>query len=368
MHTSFSDSATLGKFNPQAVATIETLTPAVVFGPGGVEAIISKLEADVRAFTTDISTEAGRKAIASLAYKVARSKTALDDMGKELVADLKTQTGKIDAERRIIRDRLDALRDEVRKPLDDFENAEKERVAAHEAVIAAILAACDLSGDAGTAAINSRLGAVRDLSQRDWQEFVARATAAMDTARKTLESALAQATKREAEAVELVRLRAEQVAREQADREAKIAAEAAERAKVAAEAKAAREAQEVAAKAETERKRVEREKADAIARAEKAEADKKAAAVKAALDAKNAAEAAERNRLASIEAERKRVADAAAKEAAEKSRREADKAHRAKFNNEALAAFEALGFAKEPSRLLVEAIARGEVPHVSINY
>lgn len=351
-----------------ALVTIDTLTPAVVFAPGGVESIISKLEADVRNVVTDISTEAGRKAIASLAYKVARSKTALDDMGKDLVAGLKAQTGKIDAERRIIRDRLDALRDEVRKPLDNFENAEKERVAGHEAILAAILEAAQLSADAGTAAINARIGAVRDLSQRDWQEFAARATATIDTARKTLETALAQATKREAEAAELARLRAEQIAREQAEREAKIAAEAAERARIAAELKAEREAAEVAARAEAERRRVDKERADAIARAEQAEADKRAAAATAVQDAKNAAEAAERSRLAAIESERKRVADEAAKEAAEKARREADKAHRAKFNNEALAAFEALGFAKEPSRLLVETIARGEVPHVSINY
>ena len=37
-----------------AIITIETLTPAIVFAPGGVENIISKLEADVRAISTDI--------------------------------------------------------------------------------------------------------------------------------------------------------------------------------------------------------------------------------------------------------------------------------------------------------------------------
>lgn len=351
-----------------ALVTIETLTPAIVFAPGGVESIISKLEADVRAFATDISTDAGRKAVASLAYKVARSKTALDEMGKDLVADLKAQTGKIDAERRIIRDRLDALRDEVRKPLDDFENAEKDRVAGHEAALAAILAAGQVDQDSGPASINSRLGAVRDLSQRDWQEFAARATATTDTVRKALDAALAQAMRREAEAAELARLRAEAAAREQVERDARIAAEAAERARAAAEAKAKREAEEAAAKAEADRKRVEKDRADAIARAEKAEADKKAAAAKAARDAKDAAEAAERNRLASIEAERKRVADAAAKEAAEKARREADKAHRAKFNNEALAVLQSLGLEKETGMAVLAAIARGEVPHVSINY
>jgi colicin import membrane protein len=340
-----------------ALVTIETLTPAVVFAPGGVDAIISKLEADVRAVSTDISTEAGRKAVASLAYKVARSKTALDDMGKQLVADLKAQTGKIDSERRVIRDRLDALRDEVRKPLDDFEQAEKNRVDAHEINIAAIMQAAQFGPDANSAEIKQRLEAVGTLTQRDWQEFAARATAAADEVRKVLAAALTQAEKREAEAAELARLRAEQAAREQAEREARIAAEAAERAKADAEAKAKREAEQVAAKAAAEQARVERERADAVARAEKAEADKKAAS-----------ERAERDRVAAIEDERRRVADAAAKEAADKARREKDKTHRAKLNNEALAALTALGVEGELGKAVIAAIARGEVPHISIEY
>jgi colicin import membrane protein len=351
-----------------ALVTIDTLTPAVVFAPGGVEGIISKLEADVRAVATDISTDAGRKAVASLAYKVARSKTALDEMGKDLVADLKAQTGKIDAERRIIRDRLDALRDEVRKPLDDFENAEKDRVAAHERALAAIAQYVQVSQLMAVPELKQALEDIGKIAQRDWQEFSARATATVDEVRKMLGTTIAQTEKRDAEAAELVRLRAEQVAREQADREDRIAAEAAERARMEAESKAKREAEEAAAKAEAERKRVEKDKADAIARAEKAEADKKAAAAKAARDAKEAAEAAERNRLASIEAERKRAADAAAKEAAEKAHRETDKAHRAKFNNEALAVLQSLGLEKETGMAVLAAIARGEVPHVSINY
>ena len=339
-----------------AIITIETLTPAIVFAPGGVENIISKLEAEVRAIATDISTEAGRKAVASLAYKVARSKTALDEMGKQLVADLKAQTGKIDAERRTIRDRLDALRDEVRKPLDDFERAEKTRVDGHEVAIAAILQAAQV-GDLDAAGIKARLEQVGSLTQRDWQEFATRATATADEVRKALQAALALAEKREAEAAELARLRAEQAERERREREERIAAEAAERAKAAAEAKAEQDAAAAAAKAAAEQQRIEREKAEAIARAEKAEADKKAAAEKA-----------ERDRLAAIETERKRVADAAAKEAAEKVRRERDKAHRAKINNEALAVLTSLGLETETGKVIIAAIAKGDVPHISIEY
>ncbi|MFB6449292.1 hypothetical protein ACFDR1_16890, partial [Bradyrhizobium sp. 1AS5L] len=211
-----------------ALVTIETLTPATVFTPGGVEAIISKLEADVRSVKTDISTDAGRKEIASLAYKVARSKTALDDMGKDLVADIKAQASKIDADRRIIRDRLDALKDEVRKPLTDWEDAEKNRVAGHEQAITAMTQLLHTPAS-GSDDIRRYLGELSQIAQRDWQEFAARATGTADEVRASLNRSLAETVKREEEAAELARLRAEQVEREKKAREDQIAAEAAER-------------------------------------------------------------------------------------------------------------------------------------------
>ena len=102
----------------------ETLSPLAVFGEeGGVDKIIERLRTDAlaQAATLGIETEAGRKALNSLAFKVTRSKTALDDMGKSLVEDQKRRLAKIDQERRRIRDECDKIRDEVRKPLDDYE-------------------------------------------------------------------------------------------------------------------------------------------------------------------------------------------------------------------------------------------------------
>lgn len=120
------------------LAVVQKLTPAVVFAPGGVQDILHKITREVRSAQTDISTKAGREAVASLAYKVARSKTALDEMGKTLVADWKSRSAAVDAERRTIREKLDELKDEVRKPLTDWENAEKQRINTHELAIAAI--------------------------------------------------------------------------------------------------------------------------------------------------------------------------------------------------------------------------------------
>ncbi len=97
---------------------LETLVPAQVFTPGGVDPIIARIRAEVTAEDIDISTPTGRKRCASLAYKVARSKTFLDDMGKKLVEGWKTSAKLVDAER----DRVEAA-----------EKAEQDRIAAEAA-------------------------------------------------------------------------------------------------------------------------------------------------------------------------------------------------------------------------------------------
>lgn len=348
---------------------VEKLTPMAVFAPGGVDDILAKIAREVRSVHTDISTKAGRDAVASLAYKVARSKTALDKMGKELGENHYKSWKAITSERSRIETELDALRDEVRKPLTDWENAEKKRIDDHEAAIANIVLLADISELEPTAAtVSDRIITMEQLPVRDWQEFAKRSEAATAETKLKLGSALSAAVRRESERAELERLRAEQVAREQKERDDRIAAEAAERARVEAEQKAAREAEEAARAAEVERRRIEQEKAAAIARAEKAEADKKAAAAKSEQDAKDAAEAAERNRLAAIETERKRVADEAARVAAETAKREANTKHRAKINNEVLAAFVGKGVDPEIGKAVIAAIARGEIPHTRISY
>jgi hypothetical protein len=94
----------------------------------GLDPIIEKIKAEVLSMVPDTSTKKGRDAIASNAAKVSRSKTYLDGIGKELVDKLKEQPKLIDAERKRVRDTLDALRDEVRKPLTEWEEREKQRV------------------------------------------------------------------------------------------------------------------------------------------------------------------------------------------------------------------------------------------------
>ena len=114
------------------LVVIEKATALDVFkSSDSVEDIISKVEREVESFVADVNTTKGRKDIASMAYKVAQSKTYLDGLGKDLVAELKEVPKLIDANRKTVRDRLDALRDKVRQPLTEWE-AEEERIKAEE--------------------------------------------------------------------------------------------------------------------------------------------------------------------------------------------------------------------------------------------
>lgn len=93
---------------------------------------LHQIESQAKNIVFDVDTKKGRDAIKSLAYTVARTKTYLDDLGKDLVSQYKELPKKIDASRKYMRDSLDALRDDIRKPLDAWEE-EQARLAAIEA-------------------------------------------------------------------------------------------------------------------------------------------------------------------------------------------------------------------------------------------
>jgi hypothetical protein len=309
---------------------------AAVFGCGGIDPLLEEIEAKARSFVADASTTKGRKEIASMAFAVARTKTALDEAGKNLVAERKKIIGLVDAERKMVRDRLDALRDEVRRPLDEWEQAEMDRASALEARLAKISGPpCGTSAHAA-----ARIAWLESVEiDETWQERAADAAKVKDAAIrewKAYRIVTAASEQAAAEAEARAKAEAERVQRE---REERIAREAAERATREAEQRAAKE------KAEAERRAIEAEQ-----RAKQAEADAERKAQEAV-----AREAAERRRIAEEE------------EAARK-RREDDEKHKLKIMESACKALLAIGLSQESALSVVLAISNGKVPHISISY
>lgn len=357
------------------LALINIPNPLQVFStPKGLDSIIDKIEAEVKSIDRDISTAAGRDNIRSIAFKLARSKTALDKMGKELTEEQRQVVNAVNEERRRAWARMESLQEEIRKPLTDWEDAEKERVEGHEYAIACISASDTWeTSPVPSAMIQERItGLPAQFEGRDWQEFKARALQAYDNMMGALNTRLTIALKQESEAAELAKLRAEEEARKQAERDAKIAADA----KAEAERKAKEAADVLAAKVKEEQAAAAKREKDALEKAAKAEQDRIDAEQKAESDRKIAAEKAESGKRAAAEAAAKAERDklAAAQEAERKATeaREADKEHKKKINNEVLSALVAvLNTAIAPedqAKAIITALAKGGIPHVKITY
>ncbi len=296
---------------------LEKTNALELFVPEKVDDFLSKVEKEVLSFEGDISTDKGRKEIASFAYKIAKLKTKFDDLGKELVSDWKEKSKLVDAERKKGRDKLDELKDLARKPLTDFENAEKERISNHENNILVIANLAVFEEKPSLETIKSRLVKLDDFKLETFEEFKTRATETKEISELKLNKILADTEKEEAEKAELERLRKAEEERKQKEREEQIRQESEAKAK---------------AELEAEKKRAEIEKQQAL------------------------------------EAERKRVADEQAKAKAELEAREKDKNHKAKIHNEALVGLVALGLSEEVAKNIVKAIALNQISNIKIVY
>lgn len=349
---------------------------AVFSADKGLEPWLQQIRTEIDGFTPDITTRKGREAVASMAYKVARSKTALDDVGKKLVAELKEIPKKIDAERKRVRDTLDAWQEEVRRPLNEWQAAEDARVEKHTDGIDWLRNRDDMLSELSAEQIRVRIAETEAVAiGEQWEEFEAEASREKDKALGLLRAALTKREQFEAEQAELARLRAEADERAKADREAAIAKEAAEKARLEAEQRAqaereeaARREREAAQAAERRELELQMQAEQAQRAAEKAEADRVAAEQRAEQNRidteRRHAEALERARLDEIARQEAKAAEAARQQAA----READKAHKAKIMGAAKEALMGMNISEELAKAIVLKIARREVPNITINF
>jgi colicin import membrane protein len=330
---------------PTGLIVVSKVNPTEVFVEGKYQDLLSEIERRAKDFTMDLSTVSGRKEIASMAYQVARSKTFLDNVGKDLSSDLTSKLNKLNGNRKKIREFLDDLKEEVRQPLTVWEEEQKKVEAEEKA---------------------------RNEFEAAWESAIVENE--LINQRKEAERLKAEVERLEAE--RQAKEEAERQAREEAERKAKEEAE-----RKAREERIAREAEERAKREAEERVRMAEE--EAIRRAEEA----RLAAEKAERDRVEAAERAERDKQEAVEAERRRAAEEAEmqerarleveareQERIEAERREqeriaADRSHRAKVNLQAamdLSEHALIG--EELAKVVIKTIAKGLITRVSISY
>ncbi|HDW1351322.1 TPA: hypothetical protein RK213_004124 [Klebsiella michiganensis] len=307
--------------------------------------LIEAIEKEARSLVPDVTTKKGRDAIASMAHKVARSKTYIDNAGKDLVAELKALPKQIDESRRVARERLDALKDEVRRPLTEWE-AEQERIKAEEAM-------------------NAMHAEALEMNIKFDQELAAKFEADHEMALLMDKDIDRERADKAAEAERQRIAREEEIAR-QAEEKAKR--EAAEKAQREIDAAAAREREAILAKERAERERIEaQQRAELEQReaAERAEREKQAA-VEA--ERRKAQEEADRIRREAEQREQARLAEEKRK-ADEQARREADVKHRKAVGTEIVKDLLAnTSLTRDQAIEVLTAIKDGNIPHTGISY
>jgi hypothetical protein len=375
------------------IDSISDATAPAIYVKGGLEPFLIAVQQEVFGEVPDLATRKGRDRIASLAAKVSKSKVAVEKPGREYLKRLKEMPKVVEEELREFTRAMDLLRDETRKPLTEWEEAEAARVANHGATVQSLR---DMAMTDGLAAADLRTQIDMLESYKvgpHLEEFEAEAHRVKDTALVMLRNGLVKREQHEADLAAIAKFQAEQAERDaQAERD-RIAKEAAERATREAEAKAkaereAAEQRERDAQAAAERRELElkleaeasaRRELEAKQRADQAERDaieQKSAAERARIAAEQQAAQdkidAQARQEAAVEAERKaalqRQADEAARVEREARAREADRAHKSATLKAAKEAIMGAGLSEDQAKAVVKLIAAGQVPNVKIQY
>lgn len=351
-----------------AVTAIEEISaeraPAI-YGHNALSSFVSAARKAVSGEVPDTSSRKGRERIASLAAQVSRSKTAVEKPGREYLKRIKELPKAIEAELREFVQQMDALRDEVRAPLDAWEAEQariqrelEEREASIEAAIKRLHLACVTKPEDNSETLARYLQALEDeYRATDYGNRADEAAVVYQASLESLQAALARRQQYEAEQAELAELRRLQAEQQQREREREIAEQAAEQARQEA-AQKLREAEDAAARAEQQRQQEQEESARRLQEAEQRaqqqaeQAECEAAERQARLD--------EDVRLRLEAEQRRKEAEAAA--------READRNHRQAVLRAAKEAVMGCGIAEDQARDVIKLIAAGQVPNVKIHF
>jgi DNA repair exonuclease SbcCD ATPase subunit len=252
--------------------------------PKSLDGLYDGIEKMAKGLVADPLTKEGASQIKGCAKQIASVKIKVDNIGKQVKADVNRLPTLIDDNRRVFVRKMEALQDEIRRPVTEIEEREDE--------IARISQIQQHLMEAGSDTIRQNIEFVKaiPLTSEKWKESLEKATKAVNGEINALETMLKAAEKREAEARELEELRKKQEEAERIIREQKIREEAERKAREEAEARAAAEkACLEREKQEAERKAAEAERAAQEAR-EREEADRnsKEALERAAIGAQQA--------------------------------------------------------------------------------
>lgn len=310
----------------------------------GLKEIVQRARDVVEDFEHDMTTAAGRKRTASLANRVARFKVKLDGMRKDLVSDWKKKALIVDTNGKVVRDELDKLKIEARKPLTDWEQAEEERVNKLNNRILRIDRFLVFDKTPTLDELIARVEEVKSyIIDESFEDFVIDAEMRRVRVIEKLQVVIAQEEKH----LEIIQLRQEKEERERIEAQKVVESEKARNAEKLRNAEEARK--KALQEAKNSELRAQEERENRIVIEAKVKAEQKAAEQQARLDEQR--KIAEEKRLEREEYELK-LAD---KKYIEKVKQE---------SAESLLKWVDVATAKD----IIQAITDGKVDHVTLNY
>lgn len=352
-----------------ALLKIEDITadnaPAI-FGHNSLSRFVELARAEVVGEVPDLTTDKGRKRIASLAATVARSKTAVDAAGRAYLKKLKEMPKGIEAELREFITAMDALRDEVRAPLNEYEAEQEAKKAVVQEAMDELTNYYTLPDEGcDSQAIRFRYAQLQSPAPtvEVFGDRLEEAVTKQQYGLGILSKALDERLKFEKDQEELVESRRKIAALEE---EARI--------KAAADKAVEDERQRVAQEQQAQRDEDARKVREADERAQRAEQGRQAVERQAELERQQSAQREEQARLD----EQRRQQDEAAEAKRQQEAREANRAHCGAINKAALEALLAVNMSADgqpesflsqaEAKAIVTAIIRGQIPAVGITY
>jgi len=319
------------------------------------------------------STPKGEKEARSHIFTLRKTKTAID---KARAAEKKSSLdyGRlVDSQAKTLISEVEDMIKIHQDPLDEIAQKEEARINAIKARMEAIDVYFTVTSADGAESISNSIEALtHTIIDASFQELQGDAMVIHKNALDHLNCELIEAQRIEHDRAELAKLKAEQAAREQKEREERIAREASEKAEREKAEAIEREQAAIAAQAKAEQDAIEA-KLRAEEQAKQAESNRIAAEAKAKQDAieaqaradENARIAAENARLAEVERQRKQ----AKIERIERELKEADIENQRRVHNEIINdLIHALKIDEEKAKAIVKVIAQRKISHLNINY
>lgn len=175
---------------------------------------LTRAEAKREAAKFDVNTATGRLNIISVSVTVRDKKVKLRKAADASKIEHQDIIKEINEGKKTVEDEFQEVQDEIRKPVTDWEDADKARVERHKLALSAISIGL-YSSESYACDLEVKIANITAITIDDtWQEFQGEAAIQKDSTLESLRNFLDLAQRREAAEKELAELRAKDAARE----------------------------------------------------------------------------------------------------------------------------------------------------------